>query len=172
MAFRIKIENKQKNWYQIFPDDEIPSEFIAAIRNQGATFYEDGSFECEVYDIQPIIASIELYVKKLQKVFNTRNELRKRIEKHKKEMNEGVYSVIPNSIFDLTNDFVPLTHRNDSGYDLNPTWRIIELYGLYWPMFMSYNFIKFIEQSIVRTDILSFALKEGEKLRICGKNEE
>ena len=35
-----------------------------------------------------------------------------------------------------------------------------------WPMFMSYNFIKFIEPSIYRADELSFKLKENETLLV------
>ena len=58
-------------------------------------------------------------------------------------MNKGVYKVVPNSIFDLTNEYVPYTRNFKTGYDLYPTWRIIELNAMSWPMFMSYNFIKF-----------------------------
>ncbi len=43
-----------------------------------------------------------------------------------------------------------------TGYDLYPTWRIIEMNAMSWTMFMSYNFIKFIESSIYRADELSF----------------
>ncbi len=47
-----------------------------------------------------------------------------------------------------------------------PTWRIIEMNAMSWPMFMSYNFIKFIEPSIYRADELSFKLKENETLLV------
>ena len=37
-----------------------------------------------------------------------------------------------------------------------------------WTMFMSYNFIKFIESSIYRSDELNFKLKENESLLVKG----
>ena len=74
---------------------------------QKATFYEDGSFECTIYDIQPVIDSLEDYIKIQQKEFNSSHSLRKRLNKRKAEMDNGIYKVVPNSLFDLTNDYVP-----------------------------------------------------------------
>lgn len=131
---------------------------------QKATFYEDGSFECTIYDIQPVIDSLENYIKIQQKEFNSSHSLRERLNKRKAEMDNGIYKVVPNSLFDLTNDYVPYTRNFKTGYDLYPTWRIIEMNAMSWPMFMSYNFIKFIEPSIYRAGELSFKLKENETL--------
>ena len=86
-------------------------------------------------------------------------------------MNQGVYKVVLNSMFDLTNDYVPYTRNYKTGYDLYPTWRIIEMNAMSWTMFMSYNFIKFIESSIYRADELSFKLKEKERLLVKGNVE-
>lgn len=84
-------------------------------------------------------------------------------------MNKGIYKVVPNSLFDLTNDFVPSTQKKNTGYALEPTWRIIEKNAITWIMFMNYNFIKFIESSIVRVDETHFKLQDGEKIRIIGE---
>ena len=43
-----------------------------------------------------------------------------------------------------------------------------EMNAMSWTMFMSYNFIKFIESSIYRADELSFKLKEKERLLVKG----
>ena len=166
MSFKIKIQNNRGDWYQLFPDNEVPSSFIRIMKKQKATFYEDGSFECDVHEIQPVIDCMEEYIRNKQKEFNSSSSLRERLSKRKVEMNQGLYKVVPNSIFDLTNEYVPYTRNFKTGYDLYPTWRIIELKALSWPMFMSYNFIKFIEPSIYRSDELSFKMKENESLRV------
>ena len=166
MSFKIKIKNNRGDWYQLFPDNEVPSSFIRIMKKQNATFYEDGSFECNVYEIQPIIDCMEEYIKEKEREFNSSIALRGRLSKRKEEMNKGVYKVVPNSIFDLTNEYVPYTRNYKTGYDLYPTWRIIELNAMTWPMFMSYNFIKFIESSIYRADELSFKLKENRSLLV------
>ena len=149
MSFKIKIKNNRGDRYQLFPDNEVPS-----------------SFECNVYEIQPIIDCMEEYIKEKQREFNSSIALRGRLSKRKEEMNKGVYKVVPNSIFDLTNEYVPYTRNYKTGYDLYPTWRIIELNAMTWPMFMSYNFIKFIESSIYRADELNFKLKENRSLLV------
>lgn len=166
MAFRIKIQNSRGDWYQLFPDNVAPKSFLQVMKVQKATFYEDGSFECTIYDIQPVIDSLEDYIKIQQKEFNSSHSLRERLNKRKVEMDNGIYKVVPNSLFDLTNDYVPYTRNFKTGYDLYPTWRIIEMNAMSWPMFMSYNFIKFIEPSIYRADELSFKLKENETLLV------
>lgn len=51
MSFKVKIQNNRGDWYQIFPDDEVPISFIRVMKKQNATFYEDGTFECSVYEI-------------------------------------------------------------------------------------------------------------------------
>lgn len=51
MPYRIKVQNKKGDWYQIFPEDERPQAFLYEIRNQGAQINLDGSFICDVYDI-------------------------------------------------------------------------------------------------------------------------
>lgn len=171
MVYKIKVQNKNKDWYQIFPDNEIPNKFIEVMKKQGAVFEEDGSFTCEVYEIQSVIDSIEEYINNKQKEFNSPNELRARLRIRQKEMDEGIYKVVPNSLFDLTNEFVPSTRKKNTGYDIEPTWRIIEKNAMNWILFINFNFIKFIESSIVRSDILKFKLKEGERIVIVGKNE-
>ncbi len=50
---------------------------------QKATFYEDGSFECTIYDIQPVIDSLEDYIKLQQKEFNSSHSLKRKIEQKK-----------------------------------------------------------------------------------------
>lgn len=166
MSFKVKIQNNRGDWYQIFPNDEVPIPFIRVMKKQKATFYEDGTFECSVYEIQPLIDCIEEYIIDKQRAFNSSRALRERLSKRKEEMNQGVYKVVLNSMFDLTNDYVPYTRNFKTGYDLYPTWRIIEMNAMSWPMFMSYNFIKFIEPSIYRADELSFKLKENETLLV------
>lgn len=113
-----------------------------------------------------MIDSLEDYIKIQQKEFNSSHSLRERLNNRKAEMDNGIYKVVPNSLFDLTNDYVPYTRNFKTGYDLYPTWRIIEMNAMSWPMFMSYNFIKFIEPSIYRADELSFKLKENETLLV------
>lgn len=49
MSFKVKIQNNRGDWYQIFPNDEVPISFIRVMKKQKATFYEDGTFECSVY---------------------------------------------------------------------------------------------------------------------------
>lgn len=168
MSFKIKIQNNRGDWYQIFPDNEVPIEFIKVMKQQKAIFYEDGTFECSVYEIQPLIDCIEEYIKDKQREFSSSRALRERLNKRKEEMNHGVYKVVLNSLFDLTNDYVPCTRNYKTGYDLYPTWRIIEMNAMSWTMFMSYNFIKFIESSIYRSDELNFKLKENESLLVKG----
>lgn len=169
MPYRIKVQNKMGDWYQIFPEDERPQAFLYEIRNQGAKINLDGSFICDVYDIQPIIDSIDDYIKTQQRVFKTSDALRKRISIQQSKMSKGVYEVVANSLFDLTNEFVPSTNKSDTGYALEPTWRIIEKNAMTWIMFMNYNFIKFIESSIERVDETHFKLQDGEKIRIIGE---
>lgn len=169
MPYRIKVQNKMGDWYSIFPEDERPQAFLYEIRNQGAQINLDGSFICDVYDIQPIIDSIDDYIKTQQRVFKTSDALRKRISIQQSKMRKGVYEVVANSLFDLTNEFVPSTNKGDTGYALEPTWRIIEKNAMTWIMFMNYNFIKFIESSIVRVDETHFKLQDGEKIRIIGE---
>lgn len=169
MPYRIKVQNKMGDWYQIFPEDVMLKSFLKAMKEQSAIFQEDGSFICEVYEIQPVIDSIEEYVKDKQKEFNSPRALRTRIQMRQLEMDKGIYKVIPNSLFDLTNDFVPSTQKKNTGYALEPTWRIIEKNAMTWIMFMNYNFIKFIESSIVRVDETHFKLQDGEKIRIIGE---
>lgn len=147
---------------------EVPISFIRVMKKQNATFYEDGTFECSVYEIQSLIDCIEEYIKDKQREFSSSRALRERLNKRKEEMNQGVYKVVLNSMFDLTNDYVPYTRNYKTGYDLYPTWRIIEMNAMSWTMFMSYNFIKFIESSIYRADELSFKLKEKERLLVKG----
>ena len=169
MPYRIKVQNKMGDWYQIFPEDERPQAFLKVMKEQGAIFQEDGSFTCEIYEIQPVIDSIEEYIKGKQKEFNSPRALHTRIQIRQLEMNKGIYKVVPNSLFDLTNDFVPSTQKKNTGYALEPTWRIIEKNAITWIMFMNYNFIKFIESSIVRVDETHFKLQDGEKIRIIGE---
>lgn len=169
MPYRIKVQNKMGDWYQIFPEDERPQAFLYEIRNQGAQINLDGSFICDVYDIQPIIDSIDDYIKTQQKEFNSPRALRTRIKMRQLEMDKGIYKVVANSLFDLTNEFVPSTNKGDTGYALEPTWRIIEKNAMTWIMFMNYNFIKFIESSIMRVDETHFKLQDGEKIRIIGE---
>ena len=168
MSLQVKIQNNRGDWYQIFPDNEVPISFMRVMKKQNATFYEDGTFECSVYEIQPLIDCIEEYIKDKQREFSSSRALRERLSKRKEEMNQGVYKVVLNSLFDLTNDYVPYTRNYKTGYDLYPTWRIIEMNAMSWTMFMSYNFIKFIESSIYRADELSFKLKEKERLLVKG----
>ncbi len=168
MSFKVKIQNNRGDRYQIFPDDDVPISFIRVMKKQNATFYEDGTFECSVYEIQSLIDCIEEYIKDKQREFSSSRALRERLSKRKEEMNQGVYKVVLNSMFDLTNDYVPYTRNYKTGYDLYPTWRIIEMNAMSWTMFMSYNFIKFIESSIYRADELSFKLKEKERLLVKG----
>lgn len=171
MPYRIKVQNKLGDWYQIFPEDERPQAFLYEIRNQGAIFQEDGSFTCEIYEIQPVIDSIEEYIKGKQKEFNSPRALRTRIKMRQLEMDQGIYKVVPNSLFDLTNDFVPSTRKKNTGYDIEPAWRIIEKNAIHWFLFTSFNFIKFLEGSIIRSDILTFKLREHETILIKGVNE-
>lgn len=171
MPYRIKVQNKMGDWYQIFPEDERPQAFLYEIRNQGAQINLDGSFICDVYDIQPIIDSIEEYIKDKQKEFNSPRALRTRIKMRQLEMDKGIYKVVPNSLFDLTNDFVPSTQKKNTGYDIEPTWRIVEKNATHWFLFTSFNFIKFIEGSIIRSDVLTFKLREHETIQIKGVNE-
>lgn len=169
MPYRIKVQNKMGDWYQIFPEDVMLKSFLKVMKAQGALFQEDGSFICDVYDIQPIIDSIDDYIKTQQRVFKTSDALRKRISIQQSKMRKGVYEVVANSLFDLTNEFVPSTNKGDTGYALEPTWRIIEKNAMTWIMFMNYNFIKFIESSIERVDETHFKLQDGEKIRIIGE---
>ena len=171
MSYRIKVQNSHGDWYQIFPDNETPRFFMNVMKEQGAVFQEDGSFECRVSVIQPVIDAIEIYIKEKQKYFNSKSALRRRLAKRKEEMDQGIYKVVPNSIFDLTNFFVPYTRRFKSGFDEFPTWRIVEMHGTEWLLFMNFNFIKFIEESIYRSSELSFKLKTGSILVIKGVNE-
>lgn len=171
MPYRIKVQNKMGDWYQIFPEDERPQAFLYEIRNQGAQINLDGSFICDVYDIQPIIDSIDDYIKTQQRVFKTSDALRKRISIQQSKMSKGVYEVVANSLFDLTNEFVPSTNKGDTGYALEPTWRIVEKNATHWFLFTSFNFIKFIEGSIIRSDVLTFKLREHETIQIKGVNE-
>lgn len=67
MAFRIKIQNSRGDWYQLFPDNEAPKSFLQVMKVQKATFYEDGSFECTIYDIQPVIDSLEIILRSNKK---------------------------------------------------------------------------------------------------------
>lgn len=69
MPYRIKVQNKMGDWYSIFPEDERPQAFLYEIRNQGAQINLDGSFICDIYDIQPIIDSIDDYIKTQQRIF-------------------------------------------------------------------------------------------------------
>lgn len=169
MPYQIKVQNKMGDWYQIFPEDEMLKSFLKVMKEQGALFQEDGSFTCEVYEIQPVIDSIEEYIKDKQKEFNSPRALRTRIKMRQLEMDKGIYKVVANSLFDLTNEFVPSTNKGDTGYALEPTWRIIEKNAMTWIMFMNYNFIKFIESSIERVDETHFKLQDGEKIRIVGE---
>lgn len=171
MPYRIKVQNKMGDWYQIFPEDERPQAFLKVMKEQDAIFQEDGSFTCEIYEIQPVIASIEEYIKGKQKEFNSPRALRTRIQKRQLEMDQGIYKVVPNSLFDLTNDFVPSTRKKNTGYDIEPAWRIIEKNATHWFLFTSFNFIKFLEGSIIRSDILTFKLREHETILIKGVNE-
>lgn len=157
------------DWYQIFPDDVMLKSFLKVMKEQSAIFQEDGSFTCEIYEIQTVIDSIEEYIKDKQKEFNSPRALHTRIQIRQLEMNKGIYKVVPNSLFDLTNDFVPSTQKKNTGYALEPTWRIIEKNAMTWIMFMNYNFIKFIESSIVRVDETHFKLQDGEKIKIIGE---
>ena len=86
-------------------------------------------------------------------------------------MDQGIYKVVLNSLFDLTNDFVPSTQKKNTGYDMEPTWRIVEKNATHWFLFTSFNFIKFIEGSIIRFDVLTFKLREHETIQIKGVNE-
>ena len=63
MPYRIKVQNKMGDWYQIFPEDVMLKSFLKVMKEQGAIFQEDGSFICEVYEIQPVIDSIEEYIR-------------------------------------------------------------------------------------------------------------
>lgn len=171
MPYRIKVQNKMGDWYQIFPEDEMLKSFLQVMKEQGALFQEDGSFTCEVYEIQPVIDSIEEYIKDKQKEFNSPRALRTRIKMRQLEMDKGIYKVVANSLFDLTNEFVPSTNKGDTGYALEPTWRIIEKNATHWFLFTSFNFIKFLEGSIIRSDILTFKLREHETILIKGVNE-
>ena len=171
MPYRIKVQNKMGDWYQIFPDDVKLKSFLKVMKEQGAIFQEDGSFTCEIYEIQPVIDSIEEYIKGKQKEFNSPRALRTRIQKRQLEMDQGIYKVVPNSLFDLTNDFVPSTRKKNTGYDIEPAWRIIEKNATHWFLFTSFNFMKFLEGSIIRSDILTFKLREHETILIKGVNE-
>lgn len=171
MPYRIKVQNKMGDWYQIFPDDVMLKSFLKVMKEQSAIFQEDGSFTCEVYEIQPVIDSIEEYIKDKQKEFNSPRALRTRIQMRQLEMDKGIYKVVANSLFDLTNEFVPSTNKGDTGYALEPTWRIIEKNAAHWFLFTSFNFIKFIEGSIIRSDVLTFKLREHETIQIKGVNE-
>lgn len=171
MPYQIKVQNKMGDWYQIFPEDERPQAFFKVMKEQGAIFQEDGSFTCEIYEIQPVIDSIEEYIKDKQKEFNSPRALRTRIKMRQLEMDKGIYKVVANSLFDLTNEFVPSTNKGDTGYALEPTWRIIEKNATHWFLFTSFNFIKFLEGSIIRSDILTFKLREHETILIKGVNE-
>lgn len=171
MPYQIKVQNKMGDWYQIFPEDEMLKSFLKVMKEQGALFQEDGSFTCEVYEIQPVIDSIEEYIKDKQKEFNSPRALRTRIKMRQLEMDKGIYKVVANSLFDLTNEFVPSTNKGDTGYALEPTWRIIEKNATHWFLFTSFNFIKFLEGSIIRSDILTFKLREHETILIKGVNE-
>ena len=171
MPYQIKVQNKMGDWYQIFPEDERPQAFLKVMKEQGAIFQEDGSFTCEIYEIQPVIDSIEEYIKDKQKEFNSPRALRTRIKMRQLEMDKGIYKVVANSLFDLTNEFVPSTNKGDTGYALEPTWRIIEKNATHWFLFTSFNFIKFLEGSIIRSDILTFKLREHETILIKGVNE-
>lgn len=111
----------------------------------------------------------EFFIKDKQKEFNSPRALRTRIKMRQLEMDKGIYKVVANSLFDLTNEFVPSTNKGDTGYALEPTWRIIEKNAMTWIMFMNYNFIKFIESSIERVDETHFKLQDGEKIRIIGE---
>ena len=168
MPYRIKVQNKMGDWYSIFPEDERPKAFLYEMQNQGALFQEDGSFTCEVYEIQPVI---EEYIKDKQKEFNSPRALRTRIKMRQLEMDKGIYKVVANSLFDLTNDFVPSTQKKNTGYDIEPTWRIVEKNATHWFLFTGFNFIKFIEGSIIRSDVLTFKLREHETIQIKGVNE-
>ena len=86
MSFRIKIQNSRSDWYQLFPDNEAPKSFMQVMKEQKATFYEDGSFECTIHDIQPVIDSLEDYIKIQQREFNSSRSLRGRLNKRKAEM--------------------------------------------------------------------------------------
>ena len=169
MPYQIKVQNKTGDWFTIFPENERPQAFLYEMQSQGAHINIDGSFVCDAYDIQPIIDVLEDYIKTQQRVFKTSDALRKRISIQQSKMRKGVYEVVANSLFDLTNEFVPSTNKGDTGYALEPTWRIIEKNAMTWIMFMNYNFIKFIESSIMRVDETHFKLQDGEKIRIIGE---
>lgn len=171
MPYQIKVQNKMGDWYSIFSEDVMLKSFLKVMKEQGALFQEDGSFTCEVYEIQPVIDSIEEYIKDKQKEFNSPRALRTRIKMRQLEMDKGIYKVVANSLFDLTNEFVPSTQKKNTGYDIEPTWRIVEKNATHWFLFTSFNFIKFIEGSIIRSDVLTFKLREHDTVQIKGVNE-
>ena len=146
MPYRIKVQNKMGDWYQIFPDDVMLKSFLKVMKEQGAIFQEDGSFTCEVYEIQTVIDSIEEYIKDKQKEFNSPRALHTRIQIRQLEMDKGIYKVVPNSLFDLTNDFVPSTRKKNTGYDIRTEHgeslrkNAIHIGSC---LFTSFNFIKF-----------------------------
>lgn len=67
MPYQIKVQNKMGDWYSIFSEDVMLKSFLKVMKEQGALFQEDGSFTCEVYEIQPVIDSIEEYILKNSK---------------------------------------------------------------------------------------------------------
>ena len=38
MPYRIKVQNKMGDWYQIFPDDVMLKSFLKVMKEQGALF--------------------------------------------------------------------------------------------------------------------------------------
>ena len=83
MAYKIKIQNSRGDWYQMFSDNEVPKAFLEVMKQQNATFHNDGTFECVATEIQPIIDTIEEYIKEKQEFFNSSVALKNRLKKRK-----------------------------------------------------------------------------------------
>ena len=168
MAYRIMVKNKFGQWMQLFNESEDSGDFIICLRTLGAQIEIGKNFEVDVDTIQPIIECLEQNIKNKEKHFETRTSLRNRINERNELISKGIYIVVKNSLFDLTNEFIPVSKRKPSGYDVQPIWRIIEEKAIGWDMFKSFNFIKFIEPSLERVDENTVQLKEGERIHIQG----
>lgn len=172
MSYRIRVRNAKGKDLQLFGNNEYPEEFIREIKKQGAVIDNDGCFRnFQVKEIRPIINSVEKYIKDAQKSWESSQDYAWEITQYRNERHDQK-SVKSNSIFDFTNNVLPLNiHPNPkykTGYDEAPIWFIMSSMIEDSLAFASLQLIYHINSSLERVSAYEYRLKRGEKIIIEG----
>lgn len=155
MSWRLYVQRTDGEKMQLFGNNELPEEFLEALREQGLEYdsHKDDYFvDFKIKEIQPLVNAIKKFLTNKHKDYEA-----------KKEIYKGISKMNGDSIFDFLSNFT-FNGELKEGFYMTSCDVVENCYA-----FLLYNFIEFLKDDIdfKNSDCYEdeFTLKENADIR-------